>query len=198
MVIGITGGIGSGKTTIAGMFEKLGAYVINVDKVCHDVISHGQTAHQLIVKYFGREILNKDKTISRKKLSKIVFKNRLRLNRLNKIVHPIALKKIDDLLRKNTKRDIVVDAALLIEMGLHKKMDKLIVVSCKRREQINRVMKHRKMTEKEIMQRLTAQVALSKKISLADFIIDNNGTKTKTFIQVRSIWKNLRSSYGGK
>lgn len=190
MIIGITGSFGSGKTTISKMFKRLGAYIIDADKVCRFLMLPSKKVYKKIVRHFGKSILKKGRSINRKALAGIVFKNKAKLNLLNKIVHPEAIREIKRIMRTNKKRKvIVIDAALLLESGFYKDMDKLVVVKAKRDKQVRRL---RGMKKSQILQRLKMQSPLKKKLALADFIIDNNGTKKETFIQVRKIWKQTR------
>lgn len=190
MIIGITGSFGSGKTTVAKMFDRLGAYVIDADKTCHSLMKPGGKVYVEIIKCFGRVILNKAGRIDRKKLAGVVFKNRAKIALLNNIVHPEAIKEIKKLIRSNKGRGvIVVDAPLLIESGFYKKMDKIVLVKSILSNQVSRAVLTRDMGEKEITRRMRMQAPLKKKLALADFIIDNNGSKKKTLLQVKEIWK---------
>jgi len=193
VIIGITGSFGSGKTTVSKMFKRLGAYVIDADKVCHSLMLPSKKVYKKIVRNFGKDILKKDKTINRKVLAGVVFKKESALGLLNKIVHPEAIREIKNIVRSNKKRKvIVVDAALLLESGFYKDMDKLVVIKTKKDKQVKRLALSKGMEKSQILQRLKMQDPLKKKLALADFIIDNNGTKKKTFIQVKKIWKQTR------
>jgi len=194
MIIGITGSFGSGKTFVAKMFARLGAYVIDADKVCHALMRPSGKVYKKIVRHFGNAILKKDRAIDKNKLAEIVFKQRSKLNLLNKLVHPEAIKKISEIIRAKKKRGIViVDAPLLVESNFYKKMDRLIVVKTDKRLQVQRMVCTGRMSRKEISQRITAQAPLKKKLALADFIIDNSGSKKETNVQVEKIWKTMRS-----
>jgi len=193
VIIGITGSFGSGKTTVSKMFKRLGAYVIDADKICHSLMFPSKKVYKKIVRNFGKDILKKDKTINRKVLAGVVFKKESALGLLNKIVHPEAIREIKNIVRSNKKRKvIVVDAALLLESGFYKDMDKLVVIKTKKDKQVKRLALSKGMEKSQILQRLKMQDPLKKKLALADFIIDNNGTKKKTFIQVKKIWKQTR------
>lgn len=193
MLIGITGSLGSGKTTVARIFGRLGAYVIDADEVCHSLMKPSRQAYKSIVRHFGITILNKNKWIDRRRLSRIVFKDKARLDSLNKIIHPLAIKEIERICRAEKKRRfIVVDAPLLVESGFYKKMDKLIVVKNSIDNQIERLTGSKRISKKEALERIRMQAPLKEKAALADFIIDNSTSKTKTFSQVKKIWKKLR------
>jgi len=194
MIIGITGSFGSGKTTVSRMFKRLGAYVIDADKVCHSLMLPSKKAYKKVLKSFGPGIIKKDKSIDREKLAKAVFKKRSKLNLLNKIVHPEAIREIKRLVRlKRKTKAIIIDAALLLETGFHRDMDRLIVVKTKKERYIKRLHQARGMDKKQILQRIRMQAPIKRKLAFADFIIDNSGTKKKTFIQVKKIWKTIRS-----
>ncbi len=193
MVIGITGSFGSGKTEIAKMFGMLGCRIIDADKICHSLIKPPAEVYKKIIKHFGREVLAKNKAIDRKKLGEIVFKEKSKLWLLNKIIHPYAIREIQKVIRKEKKsRVIIVDAPLLVETKFHKRLDKLIVIKMRKDKQVRRIIRAKGMTKREILDRIEKQAPLKKKLALADFIIDNNGSKKETLIQVRKIWKTLR------
>ena len=196
MVIGITGSFGSGKTSVAEMFGRLGAYVIDADKICQSLMAPRKKVYKNIVKVFGKSILRKNSTIDRKKLADIVFNERSKLDQLNTLIHPEAKKAIGKIIQTKKKRKvIVIDAALLIETNFYKKMDKLILIKTNIDRQIDRLVRAKGMTRKQILQRIRMQAPLKKKLALADFIIDNSGSKKQTFIQVEKIWK-LTSDIG--
>ncbi|MBU1147071.1 MAG: dephospho-CoA kinase [Candidatus Omnitrophica bacterium] len=179
MLIGVTGNYGSGKTTVAGMFAGRGAFVIDADKVCHSLMGRSMPVYKKIIKHFGAGILDARKNIDRRALAEIVFSNRSKLDLLNRSVHPSAIKEINKIIRRNKKRKIIiVDAALLIESDFYKNMDKIIVVKAVSRK-------------KDSLRRIRMQASFKKKLRLADFTIDNSGSKKKTLSQVRRIWKQL-------
>ena len=193
VIIGVTGSFASGKTTVSNMFKGLGAYVIDADKICHCLMLPSNKVYKKIIRHFGASILKKNRSIDRKKLAEIVFNKRPELNLLNKIVHPAAMRRIKRIIRSKKKRNfIIVDAALLLETGLYKDMDKIIVVRLKRTEQLKRARKAKGMSRKQILQRIRMQAPIQKKLAHADFIIDNSAAKKKTFIQVSRIWKTIR------
>lgn len=192
MVIGVTGNFGSGKTTVAKMFGSLGAYVIDADKICHSLMRPGKKVYKQIVKHFGTGVLRQNKTINRHQLAEIVFDKKSQLGLLNCLVHPQAIKEINKMIQQNKHRGVlIIDAALLIETGFYKNMDAVIVVRTKRDRQIDRLMRTRCMTKGEMFKRMRLQSPLKKKLALADFVIDNNGSKKETGIQIKKIWRQL-------
>jgi len=189
MIIGITGSFGSGKTTVAKMFARLGAYVVDADRVYHLSIEPGKSCYKKIVKYFGKDILSSSGRVDRMKLGKIVFNDRAKLELLNDITHPEIIRNIKAITRSKKRNTVVVEAALLIESGFYKKMDKIILVANKKEEQIKRMRESKGVSSEETAKRIRMQMPFRKKLAFADFIIDNSGSKANTLIQVEEIWK---------
>lgn len=189
-IIGLTGSFGTGKTFVASIFRSLGAKVIDADRIAHGVIRKGKPEYNRIVKSFGKEILNKKKEIDRAKLGAVVFSNAALLRELNRIVHPSVIKEIRRSIRTAGKKDIVViDAPLLIEASLGKFIDKLIVVKCQKRRQIERCREKFCLQKKEILRRIESQIPLKKKMKMADLVIDNSLTRSRTREQARKAWR---------
>jgi len=189
MIIGITGSFGSGKTTVAKMFGRLGAYAIDADKVYHSLIRPGKSCYKKIAGHFGKDILGRAGQIDRKKLGRVVFKKKSKLKLLNSITHPGVIKEIKDIVKSKRGRVIIIEAPLLVETGFYKEVNKVIVVSNKKEEQIKRIREDRGLSAEETLKRIRMQMPFKKKLAFADFIIDNSGSKTKTLTQVREIWK---------
>jgi len=193
VILGVTGTFGSGKSTVANMFKSFGAELIDADKIAHRVIRPGSEIYKKIINAFSRSILKKNKTIDRKKIAKVVFKDKKLLQKLNRIIHPEVIKIIENQICASTKDIVVLDAPLLIEAGLKRLVDKLIVVSIHKKKQIERALKKASLSEADILKRIKAQIPLKDKIRLADFVIDNSSTIGKTRKQVvsirRSVWK---------
>ena len=203
LIVGITGGFGTGKTTAAAFFKALGAKVLDADKIAHEALLKEATGHRpqatcykKIVKIFGKEILRKDKGIDRKKLGLIVFGNKTLLKRLNSIVHPYVIKRIKEgvkeIRRLKTKTVVVLDAPLLIEAGLRGLVDKLIVVKAGSRQQIERCRKNYGLSGEEVLARIKSQMPIGEKIRFADFVIDNSKSRERTRGEVRKIWERIR------
>lgn len=200
MIIGLTGGIGSGKSTVARMFQELGAEILDVDKIGHQTILPYTPAWKKIVALFGKEILQKDQRIDREKLGQIVFDDYRLLKKLNAITHPEIIKlvkeKINQIKSKNSKKDsdksiLIIDAALIFEAKIASLMDRIIVVYVKEEEQIRRLSLRSHLSQGEILKRIRAQIPQEKKIRIADYIIDNNYSLDNTREQVRKIWTEL-------
>ena len=190
MVIGLTGGFGTGKTFVASIFRSMGAKVLDADKIAHEVIRKGTPEYRRIVKLFGRTILTGKAEIDRKKLGKVVFSDAGLLRKLSVIVHPKVIKKIKRSVENARKDEIVViDAPLLIEANLNRLVDKLVVVKCSKRRQIERCQEKSCMQKKEISRVIKSQMPLKRKTAMADIVIDNSRTKAHTKEQVRKVWE---------
>ncbi len=206
LIIGLTGNIGSGKSTVAKMFHRLGAAVIDVDKLAHKLLSPGSLAWKEVVTIFGRRILNADQKINRQRLGRIVFDNQQRLKKLNKVIHPHLVHQVENevsRLKRNKKEIIIIEAALVIEIEpLFKMIDYLIMIKIDRKNQISRLKKNKKhLTRDEIVKRIKSQMPQQEKIKLADFVINNTGSLQSTQKQVKKIWDEdikllRRKSYG--
>jgi len=182
-VIGLTGGFGTGKSTVAGMFRKLGAKVIDCDKIGHAILKNDKVIRQRLKKEFG--------TITRAGLAQQVFSSKPKLKKLNRIMHPAIIKEVKTRLRSIKSGLAVIDAPLLIEAGLDKIIDYLVVVRANRAAQFKRAGQKTKLTTEEIKLRISAQLTLSKKLEQADFIINNATTRNYTAKQVKKIMESL-------
>ncbi|HZK40604.1 MAG TPA: dephospho-CoA kinase, partial [Atribacterota bacterium] len=177
LIVGLTGGIVGGKSTVASMFRDLGAKIIDADKLGHSVILPNKPAWKKIVKIFGKEILQKDLTIDREKLGKIVFANHALLKKLNEITHPeitkMIIKEINLVKNKthNQEKVLIIDAALIYEAKIDRFMDKIIVVYIDKEEQIKRLIKRNNLSEDEALQRVKSQIPTEEKAKMADYVI---------------------------
>ncbi|WP_027702497.1 dephospho-CoA kinase [Metaclostridioides mangenotii] len=178
LILGLTGNIGCGKSSLSKIFIKNGIDVIDADKVAREIMED-ENFSKKIYEEFGYEIRNEDKTLNRKKLGSIVFKDEERLEKLNSLTHPMIQEEILSRIEyfKNLNKSItVIDAAILIEHGYTKIVDKLLVVTCNIDEQIRRVKKRDKCTKEEALNRINSQMNQNEKVKIADYIIDNSGT----------------------
>ena len=196
MVIGITGGLASGKSLVTEEFKRLGAMVVDADIISRQVSAKDGEAYADIVREFGRAILKEDGSIDRKALGAIVFSDKGKLKKLNSITHPRIIKRLRAEVQrlKNESPDaaIAVDAALLIETGLNRDMDAVIVVYADEPERIQRSVKRDTITEAEARQRSEAQMNLKEKAAMADFVIENNGTMEETRKKARDVFEGLK------
>jgi len=197
-VIGLTGGIASGKSTVLKEFKKLGAEIIDSDKISHKILEKNRDVFKKIVKHFGKGILTRGGKIDRKKLGKIVFSDKNKLKLLEKIIHPpivsVIKKTLTHLLTHSHTHLIVLDAPLLFETGLSKIVDKTVVVWLPQEIQIKRLMKRDKVDYKTAKERIKLQMPLDKKKKLADFCIDSSKPikeVKKQVIQIFNFFKNF-------
>ncbi|OIU70816.1 dephospho-CoA kinase [Rossellomorea aquimaris] len=190
-ILGLTGGIASGKSTVSDMLLNKGYTVIDADLAARQVVEVGQPAYLAIVEEFGRSILNKeDDTINRAKLGDIVFHNEEMRKKLNGIVHPavrgLMLSEKDQAIESG-KNTIIMDIPLLFESELTWMVDRTIVVYVDSETQLSRLMKRNQFTEQEASSRIASQFPLKEKIGLADAVINNNGTIEETEEQLEKI-----------
>ncbi|MFH0762674.1 MAG: dephospho-CoA kinase [Candidatus Omnitrophota bacterium] len=191
IILGLTGSFGSGKTTVAAILRSLGAEIIDADSIAHGCYRPGAGAYKKIIELFGRDILDRNEKIDRRKLGLKVFNDKGLLKKLNHIVHPQVKDIIKARLKRARKKVVVIDAPLLIEGGLHRLVHKLIVVKAGLPQQLERISKRGILSRAQILKRIKAQLPLQYKVRLADFIIDNNGTKREAGKQAEKIWKKI-------
>ena len=199
LIIGLTGGIVGGKSTVASMFKDLGAKIVDADKLGHSVILPHRPAWEKITRLFGKDILRNDLTIDRERLGKIVFTNQTLLKKLNEITHPEIIKLIKkeiNLAKNKThsqEKILIIDAALIYEAKIDRSMDKIIVVYINEDEQVKRLVKRDNLSKEEALQRIKSQMPMKEKVKMADYVIDNSSSLDKTKKQVEKIWKKLVS-----
>lgn len=185
--------MGSGKSTVARMFKTKDCQLIDADKLAHESFAIGSSVYGKIIASFGQQILKHNNCIDRAKLAKIVFVKKTALVRLNSIIHQAVIAEINRRIEKTDKKIVILDAALIIEAGLRKTVDKLVVVRASRQQQILRSQKRLALSKAEITRRMKYQISQNAKLRLADFIIDNSGGISKTRGQVleirRLLWK---------
>ena len=196
LVIGLTGNIATGKSTILGYLREKCAFIIDADKLGHRVIEPGGQAYDAVVRTFGREILGEDGTIDRKKLGKIVFSNPIDLGKLEKIVHP----KIFDLgkqeIAENESPVIVLEAIKLLEAGLMSTLcDEIWVVTSSLTTQLRRLLEARRMEESEARRMIDLQPPQAAKVNQADRVIENDDSLTELHTQLDAIWEDLKQRY---
>jgi dephospho-CoA kinase len=196
VIIGLTGGIGSGKSSVAEMFKNEGAYVIDFDYLARVVVEPDTPAWRDIVDYFGQEILSPDRTLNRSKLAEIVFSDAQSRKALEGFTHPRIFEKRDTLLKDIKTKDpnaiVIVDVPLLFELSLKKKFDKVILVYVSRDVQIQRAIQRGVLTKEEAEKRLNAQINIEKKKLLSDYIINNEESLKNTRDQVRKVIRELK------
>ncbi len=197
LLLGVTGGIASGKTTVANMLEELGAPIIDFDVLARKVVEPGKPAWKEIVDYFGKQVLQEDGQLDRKKLSGIVFRDMEKRKKLESFTHPRIhqefVKQVNDIAAKNPSAIIQVVIPLLIELNLQYIFHKLLVVYIPREKQVERLMKRDGITEEEALNILKAQLPIDEKVGYADFVIHNDGTIEDTKKQVKELWEKLQA-----
>ncbi|KJS82616.1 MAG: dephospho-CoA kinase [Peptococcaceae bacterium BICA1-8] len=195
LVIGLTGGIASGKSTISDYLRKMGAVIIDADILSRQVVEPGEEAWRKIWRYFGSQAFNDDKTINRKKLAEIVFSDPEKRQILNEIVHPEVIKKTKLLIAQYKEEGlaplIVVDAPLLIEAGIDKMVDEVWVISVEEELQIKRLIARDNIPKGAALKRLESQMPMEEKLKYASRVIDNNQDLTHTIHQIKEIWRQV-------
>jgi dephospho-CoA kinase len=172
--VGITGGIGSGKTTVCKLFELLGIAVYYSDDEAKKILDYDSTVKSEMLTLFGPTILNEFEQIDRKKIASIVFSDTTKLALLNSIVHPAVASHFEDWSKKQSSQYILKEAAILFESGANKQVDKTIVVTAPLQLKLSRVMARDKTSETEVLKRMANQLPDEEKIKLSDFVIQNN------------------------
>ncbi len=194
-VIGLTGGIASGKSTVSNILRQLGAYIIDADLISREVILKGSDGWNEIVDYFGKGVLLPSGEVCRKKLGNIVFADKEKLQKLNSITHPRIIKRINEIIEKEKvkgkQKVIVLDAAILIEMGMQGMVDEIWLVAVDEKTQIERLMDRDKLSYQNAINRIKVQMPLSKKIKYANCVIDNSKDMGYIRNQVCKLWERV-------
>ncbi len=196
LLVGLTGGIASGKSHVARVFRDLGAQLIDADRIVHELLQPRQQAWHSIVEHFGKGILAAGDCIDRKKLGEIIFHDPEQRAWLNSCLHPkvfdVYLSQVRQMRTRPSNTIIIFDAALLVETGYHRKMDRLIVVYAEQEQQIERLMKRDNFTKEQALARIKSQMPLSEKRGHADYVIDNTGSRERTTEQAREVFHKLK------
>ncbi|MHA6251430.1 dephospho-CoA kinase [Oceanobacillus sp. CAU 1775] len=190
LIIGLTGSIATGKSTVSAMFESFNIPVIDADKIAREVVNPGEPASNEIRNTFGAEVFHEDGTLNRERLGQIIFADQSKRSELNAIIHPAIRKRMlekKDALLESGEECIVFDIPLLFESKLEHFVDKIIVVSIDEKTQLSRLMARDTFTEEEAKQRIASQMPVSDKEKLADAVINNNGTKEESHNQLTKI-----------
>jgi dephospho-CoA kinase len=196
-LVGLTGGIASGKSTVGKILEQLGAAIIDADELSREVVGPGQDAWKEIVETFGAEILQEDKTLDRRKLRKIVFDNPAVRKQLEAMIHPRVRARAEERIRELTaagRSIIVYEVPLLFEGQLHQWLRPVILVACDVSTQKKRLQERDHLTDSEAQRHIDAQMSLAEKRQLADFVIENNGSLADLKRQVRTVLKKINAT----
>ncbi len=193
ILIGLTGGLASGKTTIASLFQECGAFVIQADQLARTVVAPGRIAWKEIVKTFGGRVLQADRTLDRGVLAELVFQDHHKLSVLNRIVHPRVareqVRQTNVIARQHPNAVIIYDAALLLEAQAQERMDRIIVVTANQPIQIQRARQRDNLTKKEALARIRGQWPLRTKRRFADYILDGTLPVARLRPTVRQLYR---------
>ena len=198
LLVGLTGGIGSGKSTVARMLEKRGAVVFDADVLARQAVAPGTPGFEKVVERFGPNVLAPGGGLDREALASIVFSDPAARRDLEGIVHPEVRRMFAEGCEeyRDSDRVVVFSAPLLVETGMHTAFDLLIVVSAPVATQIERLMRDRGMAERDVQARIDAQLPLEAKAEAADVLVDNEGTLEDLEAQVERVWRNLVTRAG--
>jgi len=195
IIVGLTGSVGTGKSTVTNLFRELGAYIIDWDELAREVTRPHSRAWKKIVDYFGKGIVNDDLTINRQKLAEIVFSDKEKVAKLNQIVHPEVFNEDDRITNEIRSLDpdalIIKDIPLLFELTHPVFVDKVVVVSASAQTQLRRL-EEKGISREDARSRIKSQLPLEEKIKSADFVINNDGPLEETKKQVEEIYSLLR------
>ncbi len=197
LIVGLTGGVASGKSTVSEVFVKEGAYLIDADQLARDLVQPHTPAWRELVKAFGEEILQRDGSIDRKKLRGIVFSNPEKRSFLNQLLHPRIKEETQRRLKEIGQRDpeaiVVVDAALMVETGSYRDMDQVIVVFSTEAQQIERLEKRDGMSPEEAGRMISSQMPMTEKVNVADLVIRNEGSLEELRQRARDVFHMLKA-----
>ena len=188
-IIGLTGGIATGKTTYTILFKSLGAQTICCDEIAHRSLRKNTRVYKNIIRIFGRKILDKERRIDRQTLGTIIFKNKKKRSELEKIIHPYVFEKLNSAIRK-ARGILIIDVPLLFETGFEKEVDTTMLIWCSRAQQIARLMKRDGLTREKAIKRIKVQMPLAQKKSKADYVIDNTDLE-KGVKQAIRVWDRI-------
>jgi dephospho-CoA kinase len=196
ILVGLTGGVATGKSTVARMFKQCGAVVIDADELAHEVVKPGKPAWREIVKTFGKTVLNADRTFNRRELGAIVFRNQTKRRRLERIIHPRVAREQTRLTKQAARKDshavVIYDVPLLFEAGIDTRVDTTIVVTADRETQIARLKTRNDLSRAEAIRRIRSQMPLAKKIQRADHVLNGTLSRPSLRRQVNLLLKYLR------
>lgn len=198
ILVGLTGGVATGKSTVAALFKQCGAKILDADQLARQVVAPGKPAWRDIVRTFGATILRSDSHVNRQLLAEIVFKSPAKLRRLERIIHPrvssLQRRLTRDIAAKHPRAVIVYEVPLLFEAGVNKRVDKIIVVTADRNTQIARLRRRTGLSRTEALCRIRSQMSLTKKASMADIVLKGTTPRTRLQRQVARVYGQLRQT----
>ncbi|MBS1517356.1 MAG: dephospho-CoA kinase [Bacteroidetes bacterium] len=193
LLIGVTGGIGSGKTEVCKTLAKRGFKVLNSDTVAKNLYLTDKNLVKKIIRVFGKDIVNYKGKINLPKLKERIFSSKKLYTQINKIVHPVVINEIKKFVKKNNYEIVIVESALLFESGFHKSMDYIITVFANKKDRINRLKIRDEATTKSINELMKFQIDGRKKMEMSDFVIINNKSLKELKVQVDFLSKILKA-----
>ncbi len=195
MVLGVTGNIASGKSTISRELARRGAIVLDADQLARELVAPGTPVLARLVEAFGSEILGENGQLKRKRLGQMIFGNSSLREKLNRILHPaiaeLSTRRLRELRQRTDVPLVVYEAPLLFEVGAESRVDKILVVKIEPEEQLKRLLARDGAGEADAQRRIAAQMSQQKKLERADFVIDNSGSLAETLQQVDDLWEQL-------
>ena len=198
LIVGLTGGVASGKSVVSQVWKEEGAYLIDADRIARELVQPRAPAWKALVKAFGKEILQEDGSIHRKKLATRVFSNPVEKDLLNRILHPRIKREIDRRIKgigqKGPKAIVVIDAALLVETGYYRDVDKVVVVTSTKKQQIERLRRREEMDQEMAREIIDSQISGEERIEVADIIIRNEGSRKKTERKAKEVFEELKKA----
>jgi dephospho-CoA kinase len=195
--VGLTGSIAVGKSHVLSIFRELGCHTIDADQIAREVVTPDSEGLNFVIENFGREVLQPDGSLDRQKLGAIVFADEAKRRRLNSILHPLIIAAQDEQIRQIEQSDpkgiVIIDAALMIESGGYRRLDKLIVVYCEPEIQLQRLMRRDTLSRETAEARIAVQMPQDEKKTFADFLINTSGDHSQTRAQVEDVHRELRA-----
>jgi dephospho-CoA kinase len=196
ILVGLTGGLATGKSTVAKMFRHYGAVVIDADQLARDVVKPGKPAWRAIVTLFGKTVLNPDRSLDRQALGSIVFRNRTKRRQLERIIHPRVAREQQRLVRRVAKRKphtvVIYEVPLLFEAGVDRRVDTIVVVTADRETQLARLKKRNGLSRAEALRRISSQMPLATKIQRAGHVLNGTLPRPSLRKQVGQLFKSFR------
>ena len=196
LMVGLTGGIAGGKSTVAQLFKSEGAYIIDLDGISREVVEPGTTGWKEVVNVFGKEVLNDDQTLDRKKLGEIVFSDPTKRKLLEAILHPkiyeAQVRQVKDIAKRDGRAVVIIDIPLLIEVKRHGAFDRVVLVCVSPEIQLERLRERNGLSVEEASQRISSQMPIDSKINYAHYIINNEGPLEKVAERVKEVFRELK------
>ena len=198
LIVGLTGGVASGKSVVSQVWKEEGGYLIDADRIARELVQPRAPAWKALVKAFGKEILQEDGSIHRKKLATRVFSNPVEKDLLNRILHPRIKREINRRIKgigqKGPKAIVVIDAALLVETGYYLNVDKVVVVTSTKKQQIERLRRRDQMDQEMARGIIDSQICGEERIKVADIIIRNEGSRMQTERKAKEVFEELKKA----